>query len=474
MIEILFAGAACLIAAAMWMPLSIRRRALITTSALAASAGFVAWSDVGLRWQHVPVAVAGVIALAVGLLRMRKTPDRTRRVRVGLRCAAIVTTVGCVALAVLGGAAAWAFRPVLLPTPTGPASVGTTVMEWIDVDREEPATAHRADHRTVVVQIWYPSTTQTRTNQGARYLAPTASAASTTASGMSASYGFPSFVLNDAARARTSAAEGAPAATRSGGSPVVLFSPGLGGVRTQNTAWAQELASHGYVVVALDHPYDSAAVVLGDGTVLRSRLAATGDEAADDLAAAEWTAIRAADLQFALTQLERLNQRPGNLLHGRLDTSRSVVTGHSLGGGAAIQAAAQDARFRAVVNIDGFPRYVPAEQLKQPLLALVAGAGTGSKAGDATYERQLENVLQLSAAPSYRLVVPRAGHLSFTDAALFFPPVPSLFGSLSRTHGFETTTATTLAFLDATVGQGAADLVTELGEYGTLTSYPRQ
>ena len=53
-------------------------------------------------------------------------------------------------------------------------------------------------------------------------------------------------------------------------------------MRTQNTAWAQELASNGYVVVAVDHPYDSAAVVLGDGTLLRSRLAATGDEAADD------------------------------------------------------------------------------------------------------------------------------------------------------------------------------------------------
>jgi predicted dienelactone hydrolase len=48
---------------------------------------------------------------------------------------------------------------------------------------------------------------------------------------------------------------------------VVLFSPGLAGVRSQNTAWAQELASHGYVVVALDHPYDSAA--LADGRAPR-------------------------------------------------------------------------------------------------------------------------------------------------------------------------------------------------------------
>ena len=49
---------------------------------------------------------------------------------------------------------------------------------------------------------------------------------------------------------------------------MVLFSPGLAGVRSQNTAWAQELASHGYVVVALDHPYDSAAL-LADGRAPR-------------------------------------------------------------------------------------------------------------------------------------------------------------------------------------------------------------
>ncbi len=59
--------------------------------------------------------------------------------------------------------------------------------------------------------------------------------------------------------------------------PVVLFSPGSGGARTQNTAWAEELASHGYLVAALDHPYDSAAVVLTDGRTIHTKTASTGD-----------------------------------------------------------------------------------------------------------------------------------------------------------------------------------------------------
>ncbi|MER7343669.1 hypothetical protein ABT403_38400, partial [Streptomyces sp. NPDC000075] len=74
--------------------------------------------------------------------------------------------------------------------------------------------------------------------------------------------GLPGFLIDGVPRAHSRAVFNAPVADGGGRLPVVLFSPGSGGVRTQNTAWAEELASHGYVVAALDHPYDSAAVVL--------------------------------------------------------------------------------------------------------------------------------------------------------------------------------------------------------------------
>ena len=87
--------------------------------------------------------------------------------------------------------------------------------------------------------------------------------------GLAAQFGLPEIVFAEAELARTAAVTDAPAERAHGPYPVVLFSPGLAGVRSQNTAWAQELASHGYVVVALDHPYDSAAVVLADGRAPR-------------------------------------------------------------------------------------------------------------------------------------------------------------------------------------------------------------
>lgn len=128
-----------------------------------------------------------------------------------------------------------------------------------------------ADTRVLVAQLWYPTQA---TGPGRAYLdSPAVSDA------IAGQAGLPGLLLDGALRGRTNA--GADARWADGAFPLVLSSAGLGGVRTQNSAWAEDLASHGYVVAAIDHPYDSAAIVLEDGTVIRSTLAATGDDEKD-------------------------------------------------------------------------------------------------------------------------------------------------------------------------------------------------
>jgi predicted dienelactone hydrolase len=188
-----------------------------------------------------------------------------------------------------------------------------------------------------------------------------------------------------------------------------------------------------------------------------------------------WRAVRTADLRFTLSQLERIDR--GEIespLSGRLDTTRAAVAGHSRGGAAAIHAGMADHRFRAVIDLDGFPGDRGFSGYPQPLLAVVAGAGTGDAENDKRYAERLTQVLDLSAAPSYRLTVPGAAHLSFTDAPLYLPPVPSFFGSLGRESGPAITAGATLAFLDATLrdpqstGTTAA---TSLARFGAVTSF---
>lgn len=61
--------------------------------------------------------------------------------------------------------------------------------------------------------------------------------------------------------------------------PVILFTPGLEDSRLLYGAGARSLASHGYVVVTVDHPYEAPFVEFPDGTVIVGRNISGDDEA---------------------------------------------------------------------------------------------------------------------------------------------------------------------------------------------------
>ncbi|KDN88219.1 alpha/beta hydrolase family protein [Kitasatospora cheerisanensis] len=377
--ELLAATGAVTLVAARWLPAAARPYAAVAASALLAVSTAVL-AVTGIRWQLLPVLAGAALALPFALSpalrpllgrlpgrRLGRRPGEVRRVQPAVlprprggrvrRWLAVAGSAGCLALIATGPVAAWAFPVPQFPEPSGPFAVGTRVVQWTDAARPETFTPDPDDRRTVVVQLWYPARPVPSGAPRARYLGRTEQEARTVRDALAGTAGLPGFLLDGATRARSRAVCDAPVADGGGRFPLVLFSPGSGGVRTQNTAWAEELASHGYAVAALDHPYDSAAVVLDDGRTIRSATASTGDRDADEVLAADWTAIRAADLGFVLDRLEGLDrgEYPGDPLTGRLDTGRTAVAGHSMGGAAALQAARHDARFAAALDLDGFP-----------------------------------------------------------------------------------------------------------------------
>lgn len=76
---------------------------------------------------------------------------------------------------------------------------------------------------------------------------------------------------------RTGAVQGAP--VRRGRHALVLLSPGFGFPAATLTGTATELASRGYVVAAMDHPYESFGTTLADGTLAPCAACATDDYA---------------------------------------------------------------------------------------------------------------------------------------------------------------------------------------------------
>jgi len=225
----------------------------------------------------------------------------------------------------------------------------------------------------------------------------------------------------------------APAASGTERFPVVLFSPGGGMGRTTNTAWAEELASHGYVVAALDHPYDSTAVVFADGRTVRRAEHSFSSGAEAYRLSEELAAVKAGDLSSALTHLGRLDRgEVESVLAGRLATDRAAVVGMSAGVGGAFQAARTDERFSAVVALDGRPYDDNPGPYDQPVLALTNQLGLND---NPTYLPELGRALERSTATSYLLTVPGTAHPTFTDAPLWMPPVPAPVGSLGRAEG---------------------------------------
>ena len=109
--------------------------------------------------------------------------------------------------------------------------------------------------------------------------------------------------------------------------PVVIFSHGLGGSRRGAVYYAEHLASHGYVVVMVQHPGSDASIWRN----IRPDLGNVDRAALDKVVADPMVTInRFLDIPFALDQLTAMTAAAGPL-HGLLDMSRVGMSGHSFG-----------------------------------------------------------------------------------------------------------------------------------------------
>jgi predicted dienelactone hydrolase len=109
--------------------------------------------------------------------------------------------------------------------------------------------------------------------------------------------------------------------------PVIVFSHGLGSVRTDLRYLAEHLASHGYIVAALEHPGSNQS---------NADLALQGKTR---LLKPQEFLERPRDISFVLDELTTLNQTANHPLQGKLATNNVMVVGYSFGGGTALAVA---------------------------------------------------------------------------------------------------------------------------------------
>jgi len=402
-------------------------RALGAGSALALSLAGVSAVVEGPTWQLVPwIAVAAAVGTAVGFRawRPRRREARHRRWVRLVSGVAVAATV----LVALVGFLGLLFDPVPdLPAPSGRFAVGSETYTWTDWSREETATAERGDVREVVAQAWYPAEATS---------GPPEPYAGTGVSGASLAGGYPTWFFTRFDDVDTHAVHVAPVVDSANGWPVVLFSPGGSMARQTCTALCVELASRGFVVIAMSHAYDSAATRLSDGTPAGTdfSLMSTPEQNA------ALVDVRVADATFVLDRLAGPDGlAPGSVLAGHLDLRRTAIIGHSLGGATAARMLAEDDRIDAAVNIDG--RMFTAPDLDRPFLWVqnqqTAEATSpdadpsGVYADMATVQRDL---LAGLTGPGGLLVVDGSRHLDFTDVPAYLTPLGHrLLGGVTNT-----------------------------------------
>jgi pimeloyl-ACP methyl ester carboxylesterase len=221
--------------------------------------------------------------------------------------------------------------PTPSAAPTGPYAVGRTDRFVTDPNRRN---RNRISTNTSFgITVWYPAE-----RQAGETPRPYFEEAHAPAHNLGR---WPEF-KDRATSFRSHSVQNARFAHGAGMCPVVLFSHGFGLDRQDCVDKTENLASHGYVTVAVDH-YDSSSTVLPDGRYIATSGWSVTDEGHQD---------RVQDLVAVLGELELWNQQD-SLLAGRLDVERLAAVGVSFGGRVAPAFCRIEPRCLAAISLDG-------------------------------------------------------------------------------------------------------------------------
>ena len=399
-----------------------------------------------LRWQMAPAYLLFTTS-SVLLLRQAYSHVAVRSIGV---CLGLV-------LVALGVALAVGIPVLTLPAPAGPYAVGSTSLSFVDESRDNAFFGAPAEKREVYVQVWYPGD----------IMEPEPRAKALWEELHRGDLDRFTFFTRYLRGVETHSYEDLPLSMAQATYPVIVFSHAIVSFAEQNTLLMEHLASHGYVVVALSHPYASMRARSSQGRAIYPNLAkvyeasdqseavdaelmpriaaaASAEERAElhvqryerATGLAELIAIWVDDLRFVLEEMP--TQRA---FENRLELDRVGLLGMSFGGGAITEFCKSATRCRAAMNMDGgtFGRR-QREPLQMPYLAMIRGGG----------QHSLDYLLLASRNDYYELEVAGARHLDFTDDTFVLPILKwfGLAGSIDGWRVVEITNGVALEFFD--------------------------
>ncbi len=362
----------------------------------------------GARWQLIPAYFVAVVWL---LLTVTKVNVASWVGWAG--------TIGGVLFCIVALTLGYLFPIIQLKPLTGDYAVGTATYLVVDNARPEIYSDDPNDVRRLNMQIWYPA----ELNGEPR--APYVPDLGIGGAAIAATLDFPSFILNHTRLIEThSYLE--PRVAGDAPYPILFFSHGLSGVRVQNTQQVEQLASHGYIVVATDHVYAAAFTVYPNGEAVtydRERVIRweTPNEIPDaQRLVGEWSA----DLSTLLAELETFNADSSHLLHNAFNFQQIGVFGQSTGGGTSYEFCYREPRCGAAFGLD--PWVVPTsdEALQAGLRAPLGIMKSPVELSELNHNR-LETLWENSDR-AIEVEVDETEHFGFTDIKRLSPLLESV------------------------------------------------
>ncbi|HZY61338.1 MAG TPA: hypothetical protein VFE38_02365 [Edaphobacter sp.] len=316
-----------------------------------------------------------------------------------------------------------------MPAPTGSYGIARQIFDWSDSSRSEMNIKPAGARRELLVYLYYPAVCHS-TDRHVPYM-PDASAMTKD---------WPSQIVQKAEHLTTHACANA-SVIPDHHFPLLLFMPGSGQKVLSYSSLLEDAASHGYIVAAIDPPYNAAAIQFPDGRVFR-RL--PPDQRSWEIAKSHADAPRlfkqlvtywCQDESFVLDQLQKL-QKQHNPIASAIDFDKVGAFGHSRGGSTAGRIRLLDPRIRAGINIDGNIRGVPfppdedsvggnqpflwlEKQLPWPTASQLKQMGLTHQEVTTMFA-QGDHLLSTIPSDAYHVTIvqPDIDHLDFSDQAL--------------------------------------------------------
>ena len=408
----------------------------------------------GIRWQMIPAYVFAFILLLIALKQIfsnrKEQMERPTLLTRILKLCGVFFVFLLLILTLIPPLGLPVFK---IPHPSGKFNIGSSIHYFRDTTRHDIFSPEKNRFRELSVRVWYPVSPDDHKKRlpymqsdEARYLANHLKV--------------PVFFISYFNLIKTDSYLNAK--PLKGQFPVIFYSPS--GCMVENTTLFQELASHGYIVLSVGHPYWNAFYYGEQGLTIpfngdNAHYKAIWDEEnsstvkkikeeitnAKNIQSKKETQQRlnksmpeevadirlwAGDISFLVDQIEykALDQRG---ILDNIDTSKVGVMGFSKGGAAAGQFCVSDNRCKAGINLSGFMFGDAVEKSFTRPFMIMESVEPWCTDCDPICDLFYKN----SQSTAYMVRIKEAMHVNFTDFSLMGGKLIKLSGSFGPIDG---------------------------------------